>query len=592
MKCLAFLLDGAIDQPLDLPPGHAGIVLSATNQRYADGLIDGEQTYALFALTEQADNLAMEWSRTAYAALVSTSWKSAFIHRGIDLKPLVINRLFRGFFLDRARIYLAVKRILEAEAPQCVTIYTADDVNARFAHAACLAAGIEPARFYLPATRHRMRIPRALEILMGDIAAPALGSTFSKPSSSPSSPEIPHIVFIQRGSMGGKMVRGAFQALQTEHRVAITTVRFEPEDSGQEYPGVRYVDWDDYQDLGTLSPLLVYQARVMTEGSGPADWSDPLLCLVGPKLVRFLKHVALPSIVHTLEVTRKVIQKEHPHLLVVTDETGLLGKAVAVQGRKWDIPTLNVQHGVRTDSPWIDDQLFDHFAVFGPSSSKVFVQRGNTPSMFVSTGSARYDRLFRREGIKPRQQVIAELGLDSSQPIVTFASQRAWGRMTPAVKRETLLALLRACQKSGVQIVVKLRHSQDDYIPVEATREPGWESVCVTADYDLYDLLDASAVVVTVYSTVGMEAVALGKPLLIINLTGQPDAIPYVQEGVAAGAYQPDQVGPALQLLLNTGQPSPGWAQCRQDFIRRHLTSDDGCSAERIARLILNMITD
>lgn len=584
------LLLGNIASTDSLSPAGRLISLSPIVHKdtYSPELVDGEQAYALYELTEKADNLAMDWARAVYATL--TSWP-LFTYRGIDLQPLVINRLFRAFFLDRARIYLGVRRILKAEAPQNVTIYSTDKVDALFAQAACLDVGVQSTRFRSPgATRRKFRVPTAFRIFISAIAIPALRHGLSRLYSPVDDTKVPHIVFLERGGVGSQMIVGAFDTLRAERDVLTTIVRFGSEPSSQDCSGARYINCDDYQNLETLFHLLAYQARVMAWRSTPIDWPNSVLSLVASNVIRFLKQVALPSIVHTLELIHRLIRVERPALLAVTDETGLLGKAVAMQGRKWGVPTLNVQHGVRADSPWIEDQLFDRFAVFGPSTSEVFVERGNDPAIFVPTGVPRYDRLFRRQGIKSRQQVAADLGLDSNRQVVTFASQRAWGRMTPAVKRETLLALFRACRRTDVQLVLKLRHGQSDYVPVEATREPGWEHVKVIAEYDLYDLLNASDVVVTAYSTVGMETVALGKPLLIINLTGQPDPIPYVQEGVALGVYQPEQVGQALLRLLNTDHPNPDWMQCRQDFIRRHLTSDDGRSAERVAQLMLEMI--
>lgn len=553
-------------------------------------LLDGEQTYELYNLVEQADDLAMKWARTTYAVLASTPWNSLFTYRGIDLHPLIVNRLFRAFFLRQAGTYLGVRRIVEVEIPQRVAIYYTDKVDTLFAQVACLEASVECTCFHLlPKRRRGIHLPNAFHILVHDIALPALKQGFSNFCAPAHLAGVPRILFIERGGVGSRMVVDAFDALHATSDVDITIVRFEPDVFEPEYSKAHYVNWDDYQSLATLARLLIYQMHVMAQRSVPADLKA-LPGLVVPDVLRFMRQIALPSIVHTLELAHRLIQIEQPNLLVLTDETGLLGKAIAVLGRKLDVPTLNVQHGVRVDSPWVEDQLFDHFAVFGPSTTEVFVNRGNDPAMFISTGVPRYDRLFQRRGIKSRQQVAAELGLDRNRPIVTFASQRAWGRMTPAVKRETLLALLRACQRTNMHLILKLRHGQSDYVPPEATVEPGWEQVRVIAEYDLYDLLNASDIVVTAYSTVGMEAVALGKPLLIINLTGQPDPIPYVQEGVAIGVYQADQVSQVLQHLLGTASPNPEWMQCRQKFIRRHLTSDDGRSAERVAQLMLDMM--
>jgi hypothetical protein len=591
MNHLYLYLDDPVSAPGILPQAEAHIALRALDGESATRLSDGERIYALYELTEQADELAMRWARSTCSALASTSWTGLLTYQGIDLQPLLVNRLFRGFFLDRARIYLGVQRILEAESPQRVTIFSSSDTDTLFAHAACLEADVELASHRLPAPRaQRVPASSALRTFARDIAGPALKRGFSRPRSRQQDRGIPHVVLIEREEMTTQMVAGAFEVLRAESPVAITIVRFEARHTGPAWPEAHHRDGADYQNLTTLLRLVAHEVRVMTLRNAGVHWPEPVLARAAPYILRFLRQVAVPSIVHTLQVIRRVVHIERPSLLVVVDETGLVGKAVALQGRHLGIPTLNVQHGVRTDSPWIEDQLFDRFAVFGPTTSEVFLQRGNDPSIFVPTGAPRYDRLFRRRGLKSRQQVAAELGLDASRPIVTFASQHAWGRMTPTVKRETLLALLRACRQAGVQLVVKLRHGQPDYVPVEAMRDPGWEHVKVAIEYDLYNLLNASDVVATAYSTVGMEAVALGKPLLIVNLTGQPDPIPYVEEGVALGVYQPDRVSAAMSHLLTTGQPHRDWAQRRQDFIRRHLTSDDGRSAERLAHLMREMI--
>jgi hypothetical protein len=78
--------------------------------------------------------------------------------------------------------------------------------------------------------------------------------------------------------------------------------------------------------------------------------------------------------------------------------------------------------------------------------------------------------------------------------------------------------------------------------------------------------------------------------LLIINLTGQPDPIPFVEEGVAIGVYKTDGVDQALRSLLQADGDTHTLVQRRQEFIRRHLTSDDGRSAERLAQLMWEMM--
>ena len=553
-------------------------------------LVDGEQAYELYNLTERADDLAMEWARDVVGTLeADVRWRRNLTYDQMDLRPLLANRLFRGYFLQRARTYLGVRHILDAEQPGQVLLFAGPGTSPFFVEAACNQLGLSPEVVHVPGpVQGRSRIPPAVRTFVQEIVTPALRHAI--PARSRTHTDEPRVVFIERGVLHTEMVARAFDALRAMCPVEIAIIRYDTEKPTLVYPHARYTTMDSYQDLSSLVRLLASQMGIMTSGGLSAPWPGTLPQASLPGILRFVRQIALPSIVHMLELVRRIVEVEAPSLLVTIDETGLLGKAVATRGRSLGVPTLNIQHGIRTASAWIDDQLFDRFAAFGPDSVEAYVARGNDPAIFVTTGFSRYDRIFRRDRIKSREEVAAELGLDAGRPIVMFASQRVWDRITPVVKRETYLALLRAWRGTGAQLVIKLRYGVPDYPPPEAAQEPGWEQVVVTAEYDLYDLMNASDVVVTAYSTVGMEAVAMGVPLLIVNLTGQPDPIPYVQEGVALGVYDPDGVGQALQYLLDTGRPNEAWEQHRLAFIRRHLTSEDGRSAERVAELMREMI--
>ena len=285
MKHICLLLDDPTLAPSDLHLADACISLRAVDRGNATTLVDGEQAYALYELTEQADDLAMEWARAVHGALASTSWRLLFVYRDIDLQPLVINRLFRGFFLDRTRIYLGVQRILETEAPQAVIVHSASHTDALFAQAACLDAGVEFDRYPLStAARRRVRVPEAFQTFLRDIAAPALKHPFSTPRFPTDGAAAPRIVFVERGGVGSQMVVDAFEALHAKRDVATTVVCFESKDPTRRHPRTRYTTISDYQNLAHLLHLLAYQARVMAGRHAARDWSNAVLSLVEPDI--------------------------------------------------------------------------------------------------------------------------------------------------------------------------------------------------------------------------------------------------------------------------------------------------------------------
>jgi hypothetical protein len=555
--------------------------------------VDGDEVYGLYNLTEQADELAMKWSRALAATMaVEARWQQLLTYDRMNLHPLLVNRLFRGFFIQQARAYLGVRHILDIERPQQVTLSTTDGAVAEFASAACRTHGLVPNVTYSHGrSARRSRTSSALNTLARDIMAPAL--RHAVPGLPRRSKGLAHVVFFDRGVIHIEMLARAFDALRDLRDVEITIVRWDPDQPGRIYPQARYTTVDSYQNLSTLAHLLAFQARVMASRGQSLACPEPMPQFSTLYALHFVRRVALPSIVHMLAVVRRVIQVEKPNLLITVDETGLLGKSVALAGRQRKVPTLNIQHGVRSDSPWLEDQLFTRLAVFGERDRELFIRRGTPPERVVATGAARYDQLALRQNLKPRAEVATELGLDPRRPIVVFASQAPIGRITPHLKLQTHLAIADAVLAlPEIQCVVKLHPGALDDLPEKARFHPTAATTVVVRHYDLYSLLNACDLLITIHSTVGLEAAVLDKPILIVNLSQLPDPIPYTEEGVAVTANRPEQVPIHIQNLLYDQDLRQRLAMARERFLQRYLYRADGQSAQRLAQLMRRMLDD
>jgi len=135
-------------------------------------------------------------------------------------------------------------------------------------------------------------------------------------------------------------------------------------------------------------------------------------------------------------------------------------------------------------------------------------------------------------------------------------------------------------QEAGIRLLMRL-HPVDDISEV-ARKE--WEKRGVVfAHGPLYEWLAAARVVVTQASTVGLEALIADRPLVILNLTHQPDLIPFVSEGVAVGARSQEEVLPALRTAL---QRHAETREARRRFIQRYAHAVDGRSASRLADFV------
>ena len=106
---------------------------------------------------------------------------------------------------------------------------------------------------------------------------------------------------------------------------------------------------------------------------------------------------------------------------------------------------------------------------------------------------------------------------------------------------------------------------------------------------DTYEQLFVCDLMIARHSTTAMEAVALNKPVIILNLSGEPDPVEYVKEGVASGVYKAEDLKPTIEKLLKDDSEL---AKNRKSYIEKYLYKIDGNASERIVKLIERIIEE
>jgi glycosyltransferase involved in cell wall biosynthesis len=366
-------------------------------------------------------------------------------------------------------------------------------------------------------------------------------------------------------------------------------------------PAVRLVPLDRYLSPGGLARTLAAVRRFdrewppasrIEEAAGGAEWRS----LAGAaRRERLL--AAVPFVVGLVERVRRICAVHRPSVGITLTEMGAFGQTIARAGRRFGMATLNMEHGIKTHLPMVEAVIADRIAAFGPDSAETLVRQGADPAAIVLTGVPRYDPLFRGEGLASRGEILPGLGLDSACRLVVFASYplAISGTHTAAHKEALVRALADAVARiPGGALVVKLHPQEEDAVARNVLAEGRLAAFRVVSDIEapLYPLLAACDVLATYTSTTALEAAILGKPILIANLSGLPDATPYVRAGIALYTTAPAEIGPAIARLLDDPALRGELASARRRFVERYAFRADGRAAERVAGLIERMIAE
>jgi hypothetical protein len=322
--------------------------------------------------------------------------------------------------------------------------------------------------------------------------------------------------------------------------------------------------------------------------------------------------VTFPRAARYIEMAERMIHAENPNLVLVLNENGFFERAIIVAAKKLRTPTLAVQHGVidqkdkgyvhmrgeispdgRATSPYCP--IPDKTAVYGPYYKRFLTGLGTYPaSRVVVTGQPRYDRLARADRLYSRVQFLRKHSISPRDHIILWTTQSHG--FTTEENIRSLGAVLGSVQRvKSTTLVIKQhpgetrRHTK---LINRAISESEASTVLTSPDSDLHEQLYACDLMISSHSTSILEAVALKKPVIVLNLAKETfeHGIDYAREGIAIEVQQEQELLPTIQKLLT--HSSRRFSQHRNRFVGKYLFSLDGKATERVADLAWRMIEE
>ena len=288
-----------------------------------------------------------------------------------------------------------------------------------------------------------------------------------------------------------------------------------------------------------------------------------------------------------------------PKVILTSCEYCKMGRAAVAVGNKENLPTVALQHGIIT--PLHEGYIFSksegismndavnsrplprYTLLYGPGYCDVLINSSTYPrNSLIITGQPRYDYLYEVSQSFDKDRFLDEMKL--GRPLIVWISQPGHSRMEDMRSIDSFMNLLNIIP---MHLFIKPHPAETDlsaYAPL-AQRE----NVTLSKDVDLYKLLNACDLIITKNSTTAMEAAALNKPIIVLNLGGEPDVIDYVEEGIALGVYSEKELPIAVERLLEDDDLLRGH---RDSYVKKYLYKIDGKSSQRVARFIKKLLTD
>ena len=318
--------------------------------------------------------------------------------------------------------------------------------------------------------------------------------------------------------------------------------------------------------------------------------------LAGVALLQF------PWSARAMDEAGAALEATRPRVALTYAEAGGWGRALSLEARRRQIPFVGLQHGF-IYRHWLNyrhepDEMAPAAAdssdpgfptptltlVFDEFAARHLASAGRFPPNSVAvTGSPRLDAMVAEAASLSNaaiEQARRDAGARGTEPLILVVSKYT-------EIREQLPAFLEAIrQLPDVRTIIKT-HPAETPAPYERAASGVPHVRVLPAAAPLGPLLRAAQLVVTVNSTVAVDALLLGTPALTVGLPN--NLSPFVDAGAMAGTSSPEDIAPALRRTLYDEGFRTQLLTTAAAVAAQYRIMADGRAAERSATAILEL---
>lgn len=275
-------------------------------------------------------------------------------------------------------------------------------------------------------------------------------------------------------------------------------------------------------------------------------------------------------------------EKKKINLFILDDGTDFFQKLVIGVCDKYGIPSVILQHGLIGGEV---RPIGKYVMAFGEKSKEKYLNFGFDSERVIITGAPQYDSFtFNGGSNKKNKKILYVVDAVNNEELV------AGHHITKKNQKEILKSLFRVMKKNfpGYELVIKGRKNWDlngliDYV----AKEEGFTNYSFFVDADKNALLGSADVVIIHYTTMGIEAMLFGKPVISYEFEGMKKWNVFSRMNNVKFVYNEKELSRAIKKSLSE---KDNWKK-RKKILENELYKLDGRSTKRAASFINGLLS-
>jgi hypothetical protein len=286
----------------------------------------------------------------------------------------------------------------------------------------------------------------------------------------------------------------------------------------------------------------------------------------------------------------EVFRDFRPDVVVAIPEGTMFSRTAALLAKRDHVSSLSFYQLAMVHA-WFEESCADRIALYGSHGYDAMIKNGFSPNKLTIVGNPRYDDWLKADADTDRETICAKLQIPRERKIITIAAHLSW-KGTRIWVQAVVRTFAEHRQEGKYALIIKPHPADllEDYLTILNGIKPS-DVYLVDGELDIRTLMNATDILITDLSAVGVEAIVLGKPTICLNLTGTPQhLIRYDEEGGAILVTRADRIWDTIQDVLYDDVTIEKLARERERGIERFAFKNDGQSSARFLNAIHKMM--
>lgn len=276
----------------------------------------------------------------------------------------------------------------------------------------------------------------------------------------------------------------------------------------------------------------------------------------------------LPTYVHLIDSVRKLFVEIKPNKIIQVYETGPFAKTFEVVAKEMNIKTFGIQHGViypgnpdymhkelRTQDFSLGNPIPDLTLVFGNYYKQILIESGNYPKNSIDViGNPTFYNIEQIKKILNKNSILKKNNIINDNKVVLIALSSRIANDPKNIHDSMFLDLLYKEFKNEKDLTFLIRpHPSDSLNFKKFIEENYFATNFVVSKNNIFEDIFISDLVVTVGSSVGVDATIFEKPVFYLDISNKYLNVESIQEksieyGVAK-LYSKDEMIQNIRLI-------------------------------------------